>query len=295
MDVDEQTNGNGQAYPSPKEVERPLTPIITTNGPAQGTQVEKVTELSSDTTFLGLGEDPSFSKTIILHCEWSPTDSAILTAAGSDALVRLWTMSRAINDDHVNATGVSPPFQDIGEDEPAPNTSVTALAWSPDGSTFAVATESVDNDFGKVGIWTTDGTHVHTFSGFEPPVIALKWNYTSQLILAIMPDKEGTCISVFSLVSQLSITYSMSRHDPDEPLEVVWTGEYEFIVCGGEILWAFQCSDGAINLTKKYETRQDHGLSQIAHDPHTGLFATANESGTIDVRVLSWRDIIKLY
>ncbi|KAI9734803.1 MAG: hypothetical protein M1818_006790 [Claussenomyces sp. TS43310] len=289
MDIDAHTNGNGHAYPSPKEVERPLTPITTTNGPAQGTQVEKVTELSSDTTFLSLGEDPTCSKSIILHCEWSPTDPAILAAAGSDALVRLWTISRGASggDPHMHVNGITPPYQDIGEDEPAPNASVTALAWSPDGTTFAYATESVVNDFGSVGIWSTDGTHVHTFSGFEPPVIALKWNPSSQLILAVMPDKEGTAITIFAPATQISVIHSISRHDPEEPLEVTWTGEYEFIVCGGETLWAFQCADGTISLFKKYETRQDHGLSQITYDAHTGLVATASDSGVIDVGAMT--------
>ena len=59
MDVDDEQNGDENAYPSPEQLP---SPVVATIGPEQGTQVEKVNELSTETIFLELSEDPS-SKT----------------------------------------------------------------------------------------------------------------------------------------------------------------------------------------------------------------------------------------
>lgn len=289
MDVDDNTNGhsNGHAYPSPQEPERVPTPVIT-NGPERGTQVDKVAELSSDTTFLTLSDDSGSSTSVILHCEWNPSNPTILAAAGTEPLVRLWTISRGAtsNEPNGHVNGTTPQFRDIVEEEPADLTSVSAFSWSPDGAYIAVATESPAEDMGRVTVWDVNGTFLHTFTGFEAPVISLKWNPAGHLILAVMPDNDGngTAITVFSANSQVSPSYSLPNHGlANAPLEIIWTGEYEFMVCGGSILWAFQCADGIISLARKYETREDHGLLNIAYDPITRLIATGSESGVVDV------------
>jgi transducin (beta)-like 1 len=293
MDIDDHPNGNGNgngnghAYPSPQEVERIPTPIIT-NGPERGTQVEKIAELTSDTTFLTLSDNSGPSNSIILHCEWNPSNPTILAAAGTEPLVRLWTISRgaASNEPNGHVNGTSPQSMDIAESEPARLTSVSAFSWSPDGAYLAVATESPEEEMGRVTIWEVNGTYLHTFTGFEAPVISLRWNPLGNLVLAVMPDNngKGTAITVFSANSQVSPSYSLPNHGLlNAPLEIVWTGDYEFMVCGGSILWAFQCADGIISLARKYETREDHGLVNIAYDPITRLIATASESGIIDV------------
>ncbi|KAK1986271.1 lish protein [Colletotrichum cereale] len=123
---------NNHAYPSPLEGEQAPTPTPRTDGPEQGTQVDKVEELASETTFLRLMPDDSSDTTnigdtsnvqdggasttatasasaggpgtspspangenapILLRCEWNPKDPSILAAAGTDALARIWTIS----------------------------------------------------------------------------------------------------------------------------------------------------------------------------------------------------------
>ncbi|TDZ74665.1 F-box-like/WD repeat-containing protein TBL1Y [Colletotrichum trifolii] len=129
MELDNQGENN-HAYPSPLEGEQAPTPTPRTDGPEQGTQVEKVQELATETTFLRLIPDdaaiessqdvaaPTTTTTttaanaaggrgaasspspangenapILLRCEWNPKDPSILAAAGTDALARIWTIS----------------------------------------------------------------------------------------------------------------------------------------------------------------------------------------------------------
>lgn len=47
MDVDEDQNGDGNAYPSPEQLP---SPVAATIGPERGTQVDKVSELGAETT-----------------------------------------------------------------------------------------------------------------------------------------------------------------------------------------------------------------------------------------------------
>ncbi|EHK98140.1 putative F-box-like/WD repeat-containing protein TBL1X [Glarea lozoyensis 74030] len=89
MEVDEEQNGDEHAYPSPEQLP---SPVVATVGPEQGTQIDKVNELSTETVFLELSDDQASRNAVLLQCEWNPRDPKILAAAGTDALARMWTL-----------------------------------------------------------------------------------------------------------------------------------------------------------------------------------------------------------
>ena len=332
MDVDAEPNGDGRAYPSPEQVP---WPIIVTNGPEQGTQVDKVTDLSTETTFLDLTEDISSRASTLLHCAWHPRDPTILAAAGTDALARMWTFTASPHaratqttgpdSDQVgvaqNAADAPKPHGEKGEGNLVPNgntnhldahvsngitngetkmpsqrnllepgapstTTATALCWASDGSGLLVANEPVEDARARIDVYASFGLRVTSFDGFESPVFCVRWNYSNTLILALSPyaGSTGALISVIHPDSQTALHHAIPGHDlSEQPLDVVWTSDEDFIICGGDMLQAFRAADGAVTAIRKYETHDDHALSKVAFDWPSQLLATASDLGKIDV------------
>ncbi|OTB03405.1 hypothetical protein M426DRAFT_177409 [Hypoxylon sp. CI-4A] len=302
MELDGQNDhGENHAYPSPQEGEQAPTPTPRTDGPEQGTQVEKVEELATETTFIPLGsvlEDASASSPttaltgingesapVLLHCQWHPQDPTILAAAGTDALARIWNVSRGATTDpasngHVN--GVAPNFHTLVEDDVQPRATVTAMAWNGDGSAIAVATES--DSKARISLWTPEGIHMQGFEVTEPPVIKLRWNPNNAAILGIAPDSGGTLITVYQALTSNSMSYYMPRHNLDtEPLDAAWISESEFVLCGGSLFMKLKCINGEITKIKDFETREGDPLTQVQFDWKTSLVATGGEKGYVDI------------
>lgn len=305
------TNTN-HAYPSPLETEHAPTLIPRTDGPEQGTQVEKVEELATETTFVPLGplddnapnapnasaSSPLAATTtitgesppVLLHCQWNPRDPTILAAAGTDALARIWTVSRGAPADsdsgHVNGIGIAPQFHSLVDDDVPPKATVTAMAWNGDGTAIAVAT---DSDFkGRLGLWSANGAHLHNFEVPEPPIIKIRWNPNNAAILGIAPDNGGSLVTVFYAATSNTTSYYLPDHDLDsDPLDAAWTSETDFLLGGGELLIALRCTDEKISEVRKFETRKGDSLTQIQfdhYDPKFALAATCGTKGFVDVR-----------
>lgn len=295
MDVDEEQNGDENAYPSPEQLP---SPVVATIGPEQGTQVEKVNELSGETIFLELSEEPSSKNVVLLQCEFNPRDPSILAAAGTDALARMWTLSRSSPDSAFASGSESPgktkttyaPHHHLLDDGVSPNTTVTGLAWSSNGSVIAVSSEPIEDGTARIEFWLSDGMLLATFNGFDSPVICLRWNPSNTSCLALSPqedtreDTKSTVISVMHPTLESIVKYHIPNHNlHDQPLEATWTGDGEFFVCGGDILQEFLCVDNAITPGRKFETTPGEILSKITYDARSHLLATASESGTISV------------
>ncbi|KAI1318739.1 WD40 repeat-like protein [Xylariaceae sp. FL0255] len=303
QDTHHHTDNNNHAYPSPLEGDQAPTPLPRTDGPEQGTQVDKVEELAMETTFIPLSSSiddgpisspatalsriNSDSAPVLLHCQWHPQDPSLLAAAGTDALARIWNISRGAtadptSDDHVN--GFVPDYHTLVDDDTPPKATVTAMAWNWNGNAIAVATDSESK--ARLTLWTPDGTHIHHFEVAEPPIIKLKWNpgRTISAILAIAPDKGGALITVYIADTLNSYTYFLPQHDLNaEPLDAAWISETEFLLCGGELMMLLKCADGEITEFKKFQTREGDTLLQILFDPRSFLAATGSEKGFVDI------------
>ncbi|KAK8094590.1 hypothetical protein PG997_001275 [Apiospora hydei] len=278
MELDNATDNH--AYPSPLEGEQAPTPTPRTDGTDQGTQVEKATFKVN-----------SANAPVLLHCQWNPQDPSILAAAGTDALARVWTVSRATttlpeqdpaSDGHVTNGDVSPPFHSLIEDDMTASSMVTAMAWNGDGTVIAIATDSAEK--GRISLWSADGTHIQHFEVPESPIIKLKWNPNNTAILAVVPEKGGTLITIYGATTSNTISYSLPNHDLNaDPLDVAWTSEVEFLLCGGSLMASFKCTEDKITEEKRFDTREGDNLLQVQFDWRSSLAATCGEKGFVDV------------
>ncbi|KAM0424002.1 hypothetical protein ACHAPD_002485 [Fusarium lateritium] len=296
MEIDNQPDNH--AYPSPLEGEQAPEPMVQTDGPEQGTQVDKVEELAPETTFIrlmddqnegqGRGTTPSPSSPsgpdnapILLQCEWNPRDPSILAAAGTDALARVWSIARAgpvePGQDHVSPQGHSLLDRDVPRD-----TTVTALSWTADGAAIAVATDSKNQ--ASINVWSAEGAHLQSMEVSEPPIIKLSWNPINTALLAISPDKGGALVTVHYPPAGNSLSYLLSDHDiAATPLDAVWTGDAEFLLCGGDLMICLQCTDTTIVQARKFETKEDDSFTQVLFDARSRLAATSSDKGILDL------------
>ncbi|KAF4445519.1 hypothetical protein F53441_10772 [Fusarium austroafricanum] len=298
MEIDNQPDNH--AYPSPLEGEQAPEPMVRTDGPEQGTQVEKVEELAPETTFIRLVYDgqnhiqrdttPSPSSPsagqdnapILLRCEWNPKDGSILAAGGTDALARVWTVPRAgpvePGQDHVSLQGHSLIDRDVPRD-----TMTSAMSWTSDGAAIAVATDS-RNQAASINVWSAEGAHLQSMEVSEPPIIKLLWNPNNTALLAISPDKGGTLVTVHYLPAGNSLSYVLPDHNIDvTPFDAAWTGDAEFLLCGGDLMLCLQCTETTIVQARKFETKDDDIFSQVLFDGRSRLAATSSDKGTLDL------------
>lgn len=296
MDIDEQdpnaSHQDENAYPSPEQVPSPVVPTV---GPERGTQHAKVSELSTETVFLELSDDQASRNAVLLQCEWNPRDPAILAAAGTDALARMWTLSRTAAEtttevaagEHTQRKPLFQPHHNLLSDSAPATTTVTGLAWSSDGNSLAVSSEPVEDGTAKIDFWTAQGTAFSSFNTFYSPITLLRWNPSNTACLAISPGNnhtQGTTISIMDPAADKFIKHHIHHHSLlDQPLDAAWTKDDEFVIGGGDILQQFHCVEGVISMTRKYETRERHAISILKFDWRSNLLATASETGIIDV------------
>jgi transducin (beta)-like 1 len=297
MEIDEEQNGDENAYPSPEQLP---SPVLATNGPEQGTQVDKVNDLSTEEVFLELSDEPTSKNTVVLQCEFSPRDPMILAAAGTDALARMWTISRVKPDSPSDSPGkpVFAPQANLLDDNAHPNTTVTCLSWSSDGLYIAVASEPTEGS-AKIEFWNVDGSSLCSFNGFESPVICMRWNLANTECLALSPQDEGRgcLVSVMCPTEGKWAKFSLLKHVLlDQLLDATWISNEEFVICGGTLLQSFQYDGSSASIVEGrcLETRPGDSLSRITFDWHSGLIATASDSGLIDVGFLD-RRVMKRY
>lgn len=293
MDIDHHHPDNNHAYPSPLEGEQAESPLLRTEGPSRGTQVEKVRDLTQGTVFLRLGADESAAEAgenpIVLLCEWNPRDPAILATAGTDALARIWTLpcGSAPDSEASHVESASRSFLSIVEEDLPRNATVSALAWSSSGDLIALGTELGNKS--RVSIWSVDGTSMHRFDGLDSPVTNLCWSPNNSFLLAISPDVSkglgnvGTLIHISSPSMVNSMSYVLDHDLRTDNLDATWISETEFLLCGGDLLASFRCTEQGIVQGKEFHTAKDERFTLVEFDWRSRLVATASDKGYIDV------------
>lgn len=307
MDADHHQSDN-HAYPSPLEGEQAPTPAPRTEGPDHATQTDKLDELEAKTTYLRLahhgvsassvaptltsdGSHRSTKSPVLLQCEWNPKDPSRLAAAGTDALARVWTVSRATIPEQV-ADHVDPGWPSINliSDELPPSSRITAFSWAPDGKHIAVATDDVSK--ARIDLWNLDGKQVHHWDDFEGPIVKLRYNPLNHSILSISPSTtraspdqpDSWVVTVLPSVTATPVEYLLTGHDmySDEP-DVAWMNESEFVLCLRTKLIQLRLSADSIIQVKEFATRDGEPLTSVQYDQETGCIAAATSSGYIDV------------
>lgn len=285
------SNNDEQAYPSPKQMPTPQTTTIS-SGHEKGIQVEKVNDLTTETIFLELTDHPASQGTVLTHCAFHPRDPSVLVAAGSDALARIWSLKSLPS--HVESETQSPgvpicaPHRNLQGCNAPVTTQATAMSWAPLGNCLAIASQTSDTGLARLDFWNEDASLLFSDFGIDPPILNVEWNSSGTACLVISPRDNTTEASITVIYPALEIVIRqiISSHNLIEQLlNVAWTSDDEFILCGGSLLQAFSCSVKSSNLTsgRKYEVPDGVSLSQIAYDPHSQLLATASDTGMIHI------------
>jgi hypothetical protein len=295
MEIDHHP-GNNHAYPSPLEGEQGESPLLRTEGPSRGTQVEKVRDLTQTTVFLRLGADDSpeaSENPLVLHCEWNPRDPSILASAGTDALARIWTLPCGAAADaepgHVDSGSRS--FMSIVDEDLPKTAMVSAMAWSSSGDLIALGTDLGNKS--RVSIWSVDGTSMQRFDGLDSPITNLCWSPNSNFLLAICPDvsngldSTGTLLHIASPSMVNSMSHVLNHDLRADSLDATWISETEFLLCGGDLLVSFRCTEQGIVLAREFQTGKDERFTLVEFDWRSKLVATASDKGYIDVSAYS--------
>lgn len=307
-DADHHQSDN-HAYPSPLEGEQAPTPVPRTEGPDHATQTEKIDELEAKTVYLRLAHDDvssspltvtvtgdvshrSTKSPVLLQCEWNPKDPSRLAAVGTDALARVWTVSRTTLPEQV-ADHVDPGWPSINlvNEEFPPNSKITAFSWAADGKHIAVATD--DEQKARIDLWNLDGKQVHHWDDFEGPIVKLRCNPVNRSILSISPSTtkispsdhpDSWIITVLPSVSASPVEYQLTGEDvdTDEP-DVTWMNESEFVLCLKTKLIQLRHSADSIIQVKEFPTRVGDPLTSVQYDQETKCIAAATANGHIDV------------
>ncbi|KAL2149451.1 hypothetical protein VTH82DRAFT_8102 [Thermothelomyces myriococcoides] len=291
MEID-QAAENNHAYPSPLEGEQAESPLLRTEGPSRGTQVEKARDLTQDTLFLRLspGESPDAGENpIVLLCEWNPRNPSLLATAGTDALARIWTLpcGAAPDADPGHVESSSRPSLSIVEDDLPKSATVSAMAWSSDGDLIALGTELGSKS--RVSICSADGTSRQRFDGLDTPITNLCWSPNSNFLLTISPDvskgveNAGTLIHISSPSMVNSLSHVLDHDLRSDSLDATWISETEFLLCGGNLLASFRCTEQGIIQGREFHTGKDERFSLVEFDWRSNLVATASDKGYIDI------------
>lgn len=301
MEID-QAAENNHAYPSPLEGEQAESPLLRTEGPSRGTQVEKARDLTQDTLFLRLspGESPDAGENpIVLLCEWNPRNPSLLATAGTDALARIWTLpcGAAPDADPGHVESSSRPSLSIVEDDLPKSATVSAMAWSSDGDLIALGTELGSKS--RVSICSADGTSRQRFDGLDTPITNLCWSPNSNFLLTISPDvskgveNAGTLIHISSPSMVNSLSHVLDHDLRSDSLDATWISETEFLLCGGNLLASFRCTEQGIIQGREFHTGKDERFSLVEFDWRSNLVATASDKGYIDVSISVHKNILE--
>lgn len=265
MDIDDDADAPGSPSPEDQLV------LTITNGESIGVQSEKVAELGPRTNILTVPEQTHVERTA-----WNPKDPTIL-AAGGEALCRFWYGSRkAAFDDNPNQKSY------IDLIDPSQRSTVTAMAWSPSGELFAVATRDDSSEWaGSVTLWSKTGKALDDLSAAQDMVFALRWSPSgSQLLGITSAGADSSSLTLWDIPSnQPMLPYQL----PNIILDAAWTSNNQIIICGHDIIASSLLEGGQIlTLHKRLEPLVQQNWTHIRYDSrsHTTALA-AEESGVL--------------
>ena len=306
--VEGDANGD-QSESDSHSVQAPPVVVLPTliNGRSVGVQSDKVADLGPETTVL------SVAGKNVTHAVWNPRDPTLL-AAGGDALCRIWSLHSTLARSAAAATSTSPtedpssPGETIppSNDDSAPNpsspstsslvsrqimdmhdplddSSVTAMAWSPDGERLAIAKHprSGRGRRGGISIRSKAGETVDELPGGQNWVLHLQWNPSGTLLFGVEHSDES---------SSTLMVWDIASSQPLDPFVVqkpvmaaVWTDDRTLRLCGNDFLATATIVDGHIeSQDERHDGQPAEEWAHICYDNLTQSTAISSESsGTL--------------
>ena len=238
----------------PIEEIRPIT-----NGCSIGVQVETVTEIAPSETTVLTNDEQGVNKVA-----WSPVEPGKLVSGPRSSKARIWSIS----------TGFEPPSHIILDHSSTlfKKQEVTAVQWSIDGTMLATGTFD-----GSTKIWNPLGASISVLVGKPSPIIDLRWNKASTILLSVYLDggllawdiKTGGNLKSFEFVQ-----------------EVAWVGDETFAVAfndGDIVLYIARTGEARV----RFKGEEGVGITSLAWDEFGERLASGDAKGRIAVRLRS--------
>ena len=260
------------------------------NGQSVGVQSDKVADLGPETAVLDLDCEN------VTHVCWNPRDATLL-ATGGDELCHIWsvpTSSMAYarfgpdgtaepganqnhNHNHCHINPALTPNQMIDLLEP-PGSRITAMAWSPDGNSIAVAIHPKSPGArGTISVRSRTGESLDELPGGQDWVLNLLWNPSGNLLLAVTHSDDSSSVL---MVWEPGTTRIIEPFNSDRTIiDVVWVDHHTIALCGKSFIASTVVGENGFDaLQQLADTGPSHDWSYIRYDDISRTSVVASET-----------------
>ncbi len=240
----------------PQDQERmlePPAPVYTlTNGHSVGVQMApaKVADLKPETRILGVADDNHVTQIV-----WRPFDPSILAASG-EQFCGLWKMS---SHDFRSGAQQSPYHSLIDGSE---NCLVSAAAWDPRGSLFAIAIYNHNDFTGQLRIYDAqNNTFLDNLPTGQKMITSLRWQNVGAKLVGFACEPQDSSLLLWDLSAPHDVSGPSSITVPTHIYDVDWAchGNSSVICAAGDgtVFQYKALSD--LNFERKWSSNPDDG------------------------------------
>ncbi|KAF8466240.1 WD40-repeat-containing domain protein [Kalaharituber pfeilii] len=243
--------------PGPSPPIEEIRPI--TNGCSIGIQVETVSEIDASETLVLPGDHK------VNTVAWSPVESGKLATGPQTSFGKIWSIPDGLE------LGTTPKHISLDHTSAlVKSQQVTAIQWSSEGT--IVATGTFD---GSIKLWTSAGSIIGTLSLKCCPIMTLKWNKSSTILLSLYID--GGLLAWDVRTCELLQSYEKKL----EVLDMVWLGEEAFAAAAEGKIVVYTAASGEV--ISKFEGEESVGLPCLAWDDLGNRLASGDTKGRIAI------------
>lgn len=254
------TDSTAEESPPIEEI-RPIT-----NGCSIGVQVETVTEIAPSETTVLTNDEQGVNKVA-----WSPVEPGKLVSGPRSSTARIWSISSA---------GSVPPSPIILDHSSTlvKKQEVTAVQWSIDGTMLATGTFD-----GSTKIWDPEGAPIAVLLGKASPILDLRWNKASTILLSVYLD--GGLLAWDVNTGGMLKGYEFVQ-------EVAWVGDETFAVAynDGDIV-VYMARTGEAGT--RFKGEEGVGVTSLAWDEYGERLASGDAKGRIAVWLRSYTTCLR--
>ena len=260
----------------------------TTPGISVAIQVDKVGDVGAETArVLDVGTAS------VLHANWHPHDPSLLLTAGTDALCRIWKISRNASSRDINGHGQEEnghgpqtPFVELNVDG-SDSTYITALQWNPDGDIIAIAPREFDQEGnGTVAILSKANGYIDVVPVGSDPLVCLRWTPRGSHLLGVSSSMESQNSDIF--IWNVASGGQLDVLTVDGiVIDAVWISDDAFALCVGPCINQYRISNQRAipfaSASSPSGTSEGDAFQVMRWDKFSRTIAVGSENGDVHV------------